>query len=333
MTSRTRYFVIASLVVLTVGLGSGLLAYYLGFPTDALSRRGPEELQFVPSDAAVVAFADVQAIMASPFRQKIRAVFPAKEDGQRTFQGQTGINIETDIDRVVAAVGAPRGADTTAPEMAIVLARGRFDVVKIEALMREHGAQVEDYKGVRLLASEGAPGKPVVSLAFLESGLVGIGSASMVHAAVDLKAGGASVLTNDEVMGRVKDLDGGSAWAAGRFDVLANRAKLPAAVGQNLPAITWFSASAKIDSGLRGVFRADTRDEPAANALRDVVQGAMAFGRLQASAQPALQTLLQSVQLAATGKTVSLSFDLSPEVIDVLAGMANRPQSRPAPAP
>ena len=40
MINKTRYFVIASLLVLTVGLGTGLLAYYVGAPTSALGRQG-----------------------------------------------------------------------------------------------------------------------------------------------------------------------------------------------------------------------------------------------------------------------------------------------------
>ena len=45
MTTKTRYFVIASLLVLGVGLGTGLVAYYVGFPAGAPTRAGgPEEL-------------------------------------------------------------------------------------------------------------------------------------------------------------------------------------------------------------------------------------------------------------------------------------------------
>ncbi len=36
----------------------------------------------------------------------------------------------------------------------VVLARGRFDEVKIEGLMREHGARVDVYKGKRLITAE-----------------------------------------------------------------------------------------------------------------------------------------------------------------------------------
>ena len=110
MTSRTRYFVIASLLILTVGLGTGLLAYYVGFPTSAFTRRGgPDELQFVPKDAAVIAYADVREVMTSELRQRVKAAAPVPENGQREFRDETGINIETDIDRVVACLDPGQG--------------------------------------------------------------------------------------------------------------------------------------------------------------------------------------------------------------------------------
>jgi hypothetical protein len=53
MTVRTRYFVIVSLLVIVVGLGTGLVAYYVGFPTSAffskavLKSFGSSRLGFV----------------------------------------------------------------------------------------------------------------------------------------------------------------------------------------------------------------------------------------------------------------------------------------------
>jgi hypothetical protein len=323
MTTRTRYFVIASLLVLAVGLSTGLLAYYAGFPTNAFSSQGgPDELQLVPADASLVAYVEVREIMSSDLRQRVRTLLPMKEDGQEEFQNRTGINIETDIDRVIIAT--TREASAAPPGSTIVLARGRFDEVKIEALMREHGGQVEQYKGKRVIVGGQPQGRPSLSLAFLEPGLVAVGSANLVHTAVDLKSGGASVLTNDEIMSLVRDLETGNAWAVGRFDVLASQARFPSGVQQNLPAVTWFSASARIDTGIRGVVRAETRDEDAANGLRDVVRGFMALAKLQAPSQPALQPLLQSLQLGGTGKTVSLSFDIAPEVLDALGALIPR---------
>src|SRR6476659_8114334 len=140
MTTRTRYFVIASLLVLTVGVGTGLVAYYVGFPTSAFSSfGGPEELRYVPRDAGVVAFANVHEIMVSELRQRVKANVPIPENGQQELQNETGINIETDVDRVVACL-EPGVSGAQMPGTGLVVAAGRFDQVKIEALMREHGA-------------------------------------------------------------------------------------------------------------------------------------------------------------------------------------------------
>jgi hypothetical protein len=318
MTTKTRYFVIISLLVLTVGLGTGLLAYYTGFPTSALSRAGgPDELQFVPNDAALVAFADVHEIMLSDLRQKVRSLMPMKENGQEQFQNQTGINIETDIDRVVFAV-TPGLPSTPRPGNFLVLARGRFDEVKIEALMREHGATVEQYKDTRVILAPEHRGAPI-SVSFLQPGLAAIGTSGLVHGAVDLKAGGSNITTNDDVMRFVRDLDAANAWAVGRFDVLASQANLPAQVSQKLPAIQWFSASAQVDSGIRGVVRAEARDEESANALRDVVRGVMGLVKLQTPSQPGLDSALRSLELGGTGKSVTLSFEIPSAVFDTLA--------------
>jgi len=331
MTTKTRYFVVGSLLTLGVGLGVGLVAYSVGFSTSALGAQGgPRELQFVPSNAAVVAYADVHDIMTSDLRQKVRSALPMKPDGQGEFQNQTGINIETDIDHVVAAI-VPNGEQHgPVPGAAIVLARGRFDQVKIEALMREHGAQVEDYKGSRLIVGDMKDGKPTVSLAFLEPGLVAVGSSALIRGAVDLKSGGASVATNDELMPLIRDMDSGNAWAAGRFDALASQAHLPEGVAQQLPSVSLFSASAHIDSGIRGTLRTESRDEEAANGLRDVVRGFLAIARMQASSRPELAGVLQSLQLSGTGKTVALSFDLPAASIDALSAMgARRREAQP----
>ena len=80
MVNRTRYFVIAALLVLGVGIGTGLVAFYVGFPAGAFQRRGgPEELQYIPRDASLIAYADVQQIRTSDLRLKLHRFVPMKE--------------------------------------------------------------------------------------------------------------------------------------------------------------------------------------------------------------------------------------------------------------
>jgi hypothetical protein len=331
MTTKTRYFVIASLLVLSVGLGTGLVAYYVGFPAGAATRAGgPEELQYIPRDVTAIAYANVQEVMASELRQKLLHALPMHESGQREFENQTGINIETDIDRIVACL-TPDLSTPNLPGQGMILARGRFDEVRIESLMREHGAQVEQYKGKRLIVGEG-PSSHVGSfaLSFVEPGFVAFGSSKLIHSAIDLHQGGSnpqagisSVINNDELMALVRSLDGGNAWAVGRFDALTSKAHLPDNVTSRLPAITWLAASGHINGGLRGMIRAEARDEEAANNLRDVVRGFMALAKMQSGSNPSAQLMMQSLELGGTGKTVAISFTVPAEVFDAVGAIGN----------
>ena len=111
MTTKTRYFAILSLSILTVGVGTGLTAYYVGFPVAAVSGSAVDELRLVSSRAVMVGYADVQKVMTSELRQRLRRAMPAQENGQREFQNLTGINIETDITHVVALWFAARAVE------------------------------------------------------------------------------------------------------------------------------------------------------------------------------------------------------------------------------
>src|SRR4029453_18604087 len=107
MTKRTRYFMAVSAGIMVVGLGSGLVAFYGGgFPSLSASRSGPSELVYIPEGASAPAFLKVREIMGSHRRQRIKQVLP-QERGQQEFQEQTGIDIERDIDYIVAAMTAP----------------------------------------------------------------------------------------------------------------------------------------------------------------------------------------------------------------------------------
>ena len=344
MTTRTRYFVIVSVLVLGVGLGTGLVAYYVGFPAGALGRQGgPEELAYVPRDAAAIAFANVHEIMTSELRQKLHRALPMQENGQQELQNQTGINLETDVDRVVACLYPDRDGTNT-PGAGMVLARGRFDEVKIEALMRDHGAHVENYNGKRLIVADpkdlvdagagdiAAHGHSAsLSLSFIEPGLAAIGSTKLIRSAVDLHRAGnnprtglESVTGNDALMNLVREMDSGNVWAVGRFDALTAHTRLPEAISSRLPAITWFSASGHINGGIRGVVRAEARDDEAATNLRDVVRGFLALAKMSAGSRPELQLMMQSLELGGTGKTVALSFSVPAEVFDVIGAVTNK---------
>jgi hypothetical protein len=331
MKNRTRLFLVVAVGVLVLGLGTGLLASY-GFQNFAIiGGNGPDDLAYIPSEARMVAFADVSDLVNSELRQKVRA-FEPNSDGQKKFETETGVDIERDIDQVLAAAW-PTGPD--APQgQPLVLARGRFDTVRIEALVREHGGQVEEYKGKRLVvAPQQQNGTPQMHMAvgFIEPGLLAAGDAAAIRKAIDTKeSSSGSVTANAELMKLIKDADDGNAWAVARFDAVT-MGPFPQGLAQQLPPITWFSASGHINGGIHGTIRAEAKDEKAAQDLREVVRGFMALARLQAGQKAEFAELINSLELGGQGTTVSLDFAVPSQVIDALGALsAQRRTNQPS---
>ena len=322
MTKRTRFFIaVASLITVAV-LGTGVVAYVNGGLPLAALRSTSDDLSYVPSDSSVVAFANVRDIMSSEFRQKLRETVPTGE-ARNEFLAETGIDIERDVNSVVVATaGTPNPANGA--NNAVALVRGVFSQAQIEASAIQHGATVGEYKGRRLIAMKADNGGATMSVAFLEPALLAVGGDALVRRAIDAK-GGDNVTANADMMKLINDLDGNNnAWAVGKVDNLQNMGAIPDVVKAQMPAVQWFAVTGHVNGGLSATVRAEARDDKAAENLRDVVRGAMALARLQMGHDQSIDTVINSLQMTGTGKTVSLSFAVPSSVVDSLAGFAGK---------
>lgn len=343
MTPRTRYFLVASGLVVVVGLGTGLVAVYSG-GFQGGRPAGPDGLGYVTSEATAVAYADVRHIMDSEFRRRLRTVLPAGE-GKDRLLAETGIDVERDIDTVVAGL-SPAIFDAGGP---VVILRGRFDAARIEAAAVRHGATAEEYKGKRLLR---APQHPVLSesvpaeeipgdqagggqerpgIGFLEPGLIALGRVDGIRRAIDAAEQGATAASNAELMRFIGDVAAsGDAWVAGRLDALPARSDWPDAMATQLSAIQWFSVSAGVDQAVTCRFRAEARDEKSAEDLRTMINGALAMARAMSGGDTRLASLLDSVQSSGSGAGMELSFTVPPDMLDLIGSAAPslvRPES------
>jgi hypothetical protein len=331
MSSRTRYFLIGSSLVVVVGLCTGLVAYYNGSAPTGGAARLPE-LAYLPADASAVAYADVKDIMASEFRQRLREVLPTGAEKDRLL-AETGIDIEHDIDSVIAGLNH----DARDPHNAVILFRGRFDTARIEALAAQHGAVTEQYKGKRIILAPpsvaASPANGTPAIAFLEPGLLALGGQADLHAAIDAPSAPGSITSNTQLMELVTSAQqAGNAWMVGRFDALAAQPNMPAQIRSQLPAVEWFAVSADIDRGVRGMIRAEARDEQGGDQLRAVVNGGLSAARMFAGNDARVSQVLNGLQATGTGKTVEITFALGPETIDMLKGaMPQGPSAPPAP--
>ena len=82
--------------------------------------------------------------------------------------------------------------------------------------------------------------------------------------------------------------------------------------------MTGVAVGGRINGGISGTLTAETRDDEAGQNLRDVLTGLLALAKMQAGSRPGLQPLLDSLQLSGVGATVTLSFWLPPDVIELL---------------
>jgi hypothetical protein len=311
MRYQTRYFVLGASGLLVVGLCTGLFAYFNRGAALAVSGTGPAELAYVPADASIVGYANVREVMLSDLRQRIREIAPDGV-GQSELQEHLGLDIEQDIDHVVAFL-AP-GPDEGRPA-GLVLLRGRFDTTRLEAVARGGGGTVTTYEGIRIVSAEVGEGGSL-AMAFMEPGLVALGDLATVQQAVDRGAPEAGLADNPEMAALLERVETGSnAWAVGRLGDLSALGVLPDDVAIQMPALSSFTLSGRVNGGLSGALSIEGRDEEAGQNLRDVVRGFMALAKMQTAEAPALQTMLESLQLGGTGTLVTLSFRLSSEAL------------------
>jgi hypothetical protein len=332
MAPNTRNFLVGSAIVVVAGLCTGLVAYYGGALPGRAARA---EFAYIPADVSAVAFADVRDIMDSEFRQRIREVMPTGEEKNRLLD-ETGIDIETDIDTVLAGF---TGGDATG---ALVVMRGRFDQSRIEALAVRHGARQEQYGGrsmlVGLSSAEAETGQmsdgPVPSLAFLDADLLAIGDVTALRKAIDVAAGGQDVASNADMMRSISSVQGtGNAWLVGRAAQMTGHTQIPDQLRSQVEGIEWLSISANIDRDVRGLIRAEARDEESGQQLRTVLAGALAAAKMFGEQDVRLATALESVQTTGTGRNIELSFEISSALLDLMKPASEPVPALPAPAP
>jgi hypothetical protein len=334
MTRRTRWFLVGSTLIVTGGLCTGLVAFYNGSLPGllAVTAPGPNELSYIPQSATVVAYANVGEIMKSELRKHLQQAVPTGQ-GKDELQAEIGIDIEKDIDTVVAGFGVsePQAGETpaqtamNAATKSVILVRGRFDRAKIEAQAHQHGGTTETYKGKQLLEFDehaNAPGGPHAAATFLEQGLVAIGTIEEVREAIDAHDSGNNVRKNADLMKFVAGIDPlSNAWIAGRVDALAKNKSLPAEAQTRLAAVQWFAVTARVDRGVSGVMKAQARDDQSGEDLRAVVRGGIAAARLVGGQNPKLDMAMNSLQVSGNGKEVAVTFSVPPEVFDMAGGV------------
>ena len=73
-----------------------------------------------------------------------------------------------------------------------------------------------------------------MALGFIDVDLVAMGNYQSVKRAIDAGAGN-NIMSNNDLMRQINDLDASNVWAVGRFDALANTGQLPQPFSRSSP--------------------------------------------------------------------------------------------------
>lgn len=323
MTAYTRHVLLGGIIVVVLGLLVGFLAYLSGgVPAVAVAQERPPEFRYVPANASVVGFADLRKLMDSDLRELLRGLESESQFKNRLeFQERTSINIENDIDRVVAGL-VPNGSDQA---HGIIVLTGRFDVARLEALALENGGTASDYEGRRLIvlsreigarAESDAEVTLELTMAFVEPGILALGSDVILRQVLDLPSDGDGVGGSEELMRLLSHIDAEStAWTIGRLDGRGVEGWIPDQMGSQILQMSAFAIGSQINGGISGTVMVETHDEAAGLNLHSLVQGFMALARMQSNSRPEVARLLDSFRLEAVGTNLTLFFDLSSDLL------------------
>ena len=320
--SRSRLVVLISLAVVGVGSLAAVGAFFLD-PARAAVGPLPAEGLLLPADTRFVVGLDAKRFTASPLYKRFQA--QARPDAFRELEERTGLDPERDVDQVLIAGQATKGAG---PGLAIVL--GSFDTYKI-------GRSIETSKDkdkvvgrtfvgyTEYVFNENEPGRDAVAVAFLDRQALLIGRQAAVEAALSGRANGTAPLrANASIMGLLERVKPGSTfWMVGDQSLLQNLpGTVPSPTGNGtsieLPALKSLIVTGDLEPVISLAITGDAADEAAAKNLANIVSGFVSLVALQSSQKPELKDLAQAISVATERSHVLVNARVPYEMLEAL---------------
>lgn len=280
-------------------------------------------LALAPASSRVIAGVDVNRARNSPFGQTLIAWVGASDNNFEMFLSKTGFNMRRDVqDFLFAAPG-------TADSQGEVLARGTFNVSRIEATARSRGLVTETYRGVQLILNSAGTAKS--AMAFPAPGIAAIADLSSVEEII--RGRNVPTAINPELRRLVESAgNGNDAWFA---SLSAGALASPEVASRNRAAASAIRTISEASGGIRfadpipATVRAVTASPEEAEALSVVLRGMAALARMGHPTDPYFAALAaaQNLNIAADGNAVNVSFSISESDAERIAKSVSQSRS------
>jgi len=278
-------------------------------------------LNLVMPDAVVVAGANVAQAKTSQFGQYVLQQIQSTNDpGLQKLIAATGFDPTQDVSETLAA------SNGTA-KTGLLLARGTFDAAKFAAAASADHAVLETYGGVTIIEDPNKHG----GLAFPSATIAVAGDLADVKAALDRVAAPSSLPA--ALVVQINQWSGTQdAWAISTVPLstfhqqaAAKRAVANGPAAATIPGLNGQGVFQAIQSAAGGV-KFGTNDVITGQAQADNAQDAQSMGdalkllaslaQMQASKEPAVAAVAQSLQVSTSGTTLNVTVSIAETTLE-----------------
>ena len=278
-------------------------------------------LKLVMPDAKVVLGLEVDQAKASPFGQYLLSQVPSGEQGLQKLMAETGFNPEKNVSEILIASNGPQQSASRG----LILARGSFNVAKIETAAQANGGTVTSFSGVDVITHSHE--KQVRALAFPNDSTAIAGDLAAVQNAIGQLHGAPGL--SQRMQNTVQTASaGGDFW----FVTLAPLADFSAVVpdqsmgnamkGSNLfQTVQQASGGVKFGDPVKVSGQALTSTAQDAQSLVDAIRfiaGLMTMNRQKDPAAGMMASLVDLMQLQATANTMTFSISVPEKQLESL---------------
>jgi hypothetical protein len=326
---KRKLLVILTALVVCAGAGSWWYvkarAAAVEFPADVLA--------LLPSDSAVVVYADMAALRGEPLVQKLAAMAPAVQPGSdyAEFIAATDFQYERDLDRVVLASSSAPTAQAP-PSHFVAIADGRFDQKKIEAYAQRNG-KAQQQNGHAIFTTPGATPDKITAFTFLAPGRIAIGDSADISTLLAERPATSPDAALQEQVSRVA---GSPLFLVAKAQTIVPAAGRATGLSTPLNGLRWVNLAARPDGDLvllSAEGACDTPDQATQIAatlelLRGLLRGMLNdpknLGNAPPEAAQAVSQMLQTAQISAEASRVRLLVSLDTAILDAAPVPAGR---------
>lgn len=297
-----------------------------------LRAADPGLLRLVMPDAKVVAGLQVDRTRDSVFGQFVLSHMQLDDPAFQQFVLETGFDPRKDVKELIIA---SNWQSATTQSRWVVMAKGAFDLEKIQHAADRSGAAATSYQGATIytFSGRGSPDSDN-AIAFLDASSAVMGDAASVRAAIQRKRSGAPA--SSDLLGKVKDLSAkNDFWFATLVPLSEFDLALPSASagggpinGNMLAAINQASGGIRFGDTVTISAEVVARSDKDALALVDVVKfvvGMLQLNRQNNAVAGQVSGMLDPLETKTNGNVMSMSLAIPEEQLERLFNNVARP--------